>query len=62
MCCAKTTQRRQDATVRVVLVPVGVTYGALRQTGRTAEHRKEVKITAREISNGAHENIQVQLK
>ena len=27
-----------------MLVPVGVKYGALQQTGRTAEERKEVKI------------------
>ena len=27
-----------------MLVPVGVKYGALLQTGRTAEERKEVKI------------------
>lgn len=30
-----------------VLVPVGVKYGALQQTGRTAEERKEVKIDIR---------------
>lgn len=41
-----------------MLVPVGVKYGGLQQTGRTAEERKEVKIDiqgeTRQIGQNTH--------
>lgn len=37
-----------DVRTRGVLVPVGVKYGALQQTGRTAERGKSSRLTFKE--------------